>query len=102
MGESTTSKKTKAPGPGERRVRITYSPDGFRGIKDVDAELAAIMVAEHRAAYVDADTPLGEEPLEGPEFRAPLSASADTSSNGAEGSATAASTTSSSSASSTR
>jgi hypothetical protein len=95
-----TSKKTKGPAQGERRLRVSYSPDGFRGVKDFDDELAAVMVAEHRATYVDDDTPLGAEELEGPEFRMPMSASADTSSNGAEGSTTAASTASSTTSSS--
>jgi hypothetical protein len=78
------TKKTSRPAAGHRRVRVSYSPDGFRGVRDYDAEIAAIMVAEQRAAYVADDTPLGEDtPPEG-EFRGPLSTQADTSASRAD------------------
>lgn len=79
---------------GQRRVHVSYSPDGFRGVRDYDADYAEALVQDRRAKYVADDTPLGEDEPPAGEFRGPLNASADTSSNGAEGSATAGSTAS--------
>lgn len=60
---------------GHRRVRILYSPDGFRGVKDVPDDLAAILVDESRAAYVDESTPLGEDEPPAGEFQFPATSS---------------------------
>lgn len=74
---------------GHRRLEVSYSPDGFRGVKDVPADEAAILVTDKRARYVDASTPLGEATPTPGEFRAPDNTGVDTSSTGDTGSATA-------------
>ncbi len=58
--------KVKKPDEGHRRVRVTYSPDGFRGVKDLPTAEAARLVADKRAVYVPDDTPRGDDPPTNP------------------------------------
>lgn len=99
MAESSSKSKGRASAPlGHTRVRVTYSRDGFRGVKDLPDDVARIMIDEHRAHLVDADTPLGEDEPAG-EMALPLgNATNNTSSSGTEGSATAHTSTASSTA----
>jgi hypothetical protein len=94
--DKSKSRKATAVPDGHRRIRWAYcaadtSKNGT--VEDVPADEAAIWTAEHRAVYVDDDTPLGPVEREMRPTRAPLGgASADTSSAGEPGSTTAAST----------
>ncbi len=102
MADSKSKAKTEAKGDepevqpladGYARLRVSYSPDGFRGVRDYPIDEAKLLVEERRATYVDRGTPLGEVAPTGEEFRFPVTPAPDTSGGGDTGSTTAGTST---------